>query len=63
MICDKEYRISYELYTHFPCDKLEYYFMKEEHTYFKNYRLKELKNGKTFYIKDLIKNLFSDLKN
>jgi len=37
MICDKEYHISYKLYTHFSCDKLEYYFAKEEYTYFRNF--------------------------
>ena len=37
MICDKEYRISYKLYAHFSCDKLECYFIKEEYTHFKNY--------------------------
>jgi len=46
MICDKEYRIPHELYAHFLCDKLEYYFAKEEHTYFRNFKLKELKNKK-----------------
>ncbi len=48
MICDKEYRISYKSYAHFPCDKLKYYFTKEEHTYFRSFRLKKLKNKKTF---------------
>ncbi len=37
MICDKEYRISHKLYAHFLCDKSEYYFIKEEHTHFRNY--------------------------
>ncbi len=37
MIYDKEYRISHELYTHFPCDKSECYFIKEEYTHFRNY--------------------------
>ncbi len=37
MICDKEYHISHKLYTHFSCDKSEYYFIKEEHIYFRNY--------------------------
>jgi len=63
MICDKEYYISYKLYAHFPCSKLEYYFIKEEYTYFKNYWFEELKNEKILCVKDLIKNLFSDFKN
>jgi len=47
VIYDKEYRISYKLYAHFSCDKLEYYFAKEEDTYFRNFKLEELKNKKT----------------
>ncbi len=46
VICDKEYRISYKLYTHFLCDKLEYYFAKKEYTHFRNFKLKKLKNEK-----------------
>ncbi len=46
MICDKEYRISHELYAHFSCDKSEDHFAKEEYTYFRNFRLEELKNEK-----------------
>ena len=63
MICDKKYRISYKLYIYFSCDKSEYYFIKKKHTHFKNYQLKKLKNERTLYIKNLIKNLLSDLKN
>ncbi len=63
MICDKEYRIPYELYAHFLCDKLEYYFIKEEYIHFRNYQSKKSKNGKTLYVRDLIKNLFLNLKN
>ncbi len=37
VVCDREYRISHELYTHFPCDNLDYYFTKKEHTHFRNY--------------------------
>ena len=48
MICDKEYHTFYKLYAHFSCNKLEYYFTKEEYTYFRNFRIKELKNKKTF---------------
>ena len=47
MICDKEYHISYKLYAYFLYNKLEYYFIKKEYTYFKNFRLEELKNKKT----------------
>ncbi len=46
VICDKEYHTSYKSYAHFSCDKSEYYFMKEEYTYFRNFRLEELKNKK-----------------
>ncbi len=48
VIYNKEYYISYKLYTHFSCNKLEYYFIKEEYTYFRNFKLKELKNKKAF---------------
>ncbi len=48
MIYNKEYYISYKLYAHFLCDKSEYYFIKEEYTYFKNFKLKKLKNKKAF---------------
>jgi len=46
VIYNKEYYISYKLYTHFLYNKLEYYFAKEEYTYFRNFRLEKLKNKK-----------------
>ncbi len=48
VIYNKEYYIPHKLYTHFLCDKLEYYFAEEEYTYFRNFKLKELKNEKIF---------------
>ncbi len=47
MIYNKEYHISYKLYAHFLYNKSEYHFIKKEYTYFKNFRLKKLKNKKT----------------
>ncbi len=47
VIYNKEYHISYKLYAHFSYNKLKYYFAKKEYTYFRNFRLKKLKNEKT----------------
>jgi len=46
VVYNKEYYISYKLYTHFLYNKSEYYFIKKKHTYFKKFRLEKLKNKK-----------------